>query len=213
MGELSAEIEKEVNKIREDVLQGKISLLDLQLVPVFDKLKNSLDISTLDQSSKTYKETCQLLNKKFEELKKLLSSLDEEKQYIEYLKSNPDDNEILELFSHCWRKTFKLQALSYSFLKSSKERLDQPPSTPFSIEHLERGTISEDFVVDVSTHQFTEKMTHFYEKIKNELPCGFNEVFSGSQNQIEVYKRFIYILHLIQSKKIKYQPETNTLYE
>jgi chromatin segregation and condensation protein Rec8/ScpA/Scc1 (kleisin family) len=167
----------------------------------------------LDKSSKTYKEACQLLNKKFEELKNLLTSLDEEKQYMQYLKSDPDDHEILELFDDCWHKTFNLQPLSYSFLKSSKERLAQPPSTPFSIEHLERDTIEEEFVINVSSQQFTDEMMHFYENIKNDLPCGFNEVFKGSKNQIEVYKRFIYVLHLIQSKKIKFQPETNTLYE
>lgn len=132
---------------------------------------------------------------------------------MQYLKSNPDDREILGLFNNCWYKTFNLQPLSYSFLESSKEILTRSPSTPFSIEHLERDNINEEFIIDISSQQFTDEMMHFYETIKNELPCRFNDVFKGSKNQIEIYKKFIYVLHLIQSKKIKFQPETRTLYE
>ncbi len=210
--ELSDEIEREVRKLHEDVLKGNVSLLNVQLVPIFNKLKVSLDITNLDQSSKTYIGACQLLDAKFKELKNLLTSLDEEKQYMEYLKSTPDDREVLELFENCWRKTFSLPTLSYSFLHSSKKRLDQPPSTPITIEHLEKEDIQGEFVIDVSNKRFSEEMLEFYEGIKNLLPCRFNQVFIGSKNQTEIYERFIYVLHLLQTKKIKYQKETNTLY-
>ncbi len=209
---LLEEIQKKIKKVHQDVLEGKISLLEYQLVPIFNQLKDSLNISNINQTSKTYIEACELLDKKFEELKALLNSLDEEKRFQEYLKSEPEDSEILELFSGCWLKTFNLEPLSYTFLESSKERLMVDKTSSFTIQHLQKVEIDEDFILKLPKHKFTEKMLNFYEKIKKKLPCKFNEVFEDMENQIQIYENFIYLLHLLQLKKIKYQPDTDTLY-
>jgi chromatin segregation and condensation protein Rec8/ScpA/Scc1 (kleisin family) len=209
---LLEELQKKVKKIHHDVLEGKISLLEYQLVPIFNKLKDSLNVSNINESSKTYIEACDLLDKKFEELKALLNSLEEEQKFKDYIKSKPEDSEILALFNGCWLKTFNLEPLSYTFLESSKERIVFDKTTTFSIQHLQKEETNEDFILKLPKHKFTEKMLNFYEKIKKKLPCKFNEVFEDMDNQIQIYNNFIYLLHLIQLKKIKYQSETDTLY-
>jgi len=209
---LLEEIQKKVKKVHHDVLEGKISLLEYQLVPIFNQLRDSLNVSNINESSKTYIEACDLLDKKFEELKALLNSLDEEKRFKEYLKSGPEDREILALFSGCWLKTFNLEPLSYNFLESSKERLVFDKTASFTIQHLQKDEINGDFILKLPKHKFTEKMLNFYERIKKKLPCKFNEIFKDMETQIQIYKNFIYLLHLLQLKKIKYQSDTDTLY-
>jgi chromatin segregation and condensation protein Rec8/ScpA/Scc1 (kleisin family) len=210
--DLVEKIKQKVEKIHQDVLDGKLSLLEYQLVPIFNELRDSLSVSNVNESSKTYIDACRLLDKKFKELKTLLNSLDEGKKFKKYFKSQPDDKEISNLFKGCWIKSFKIEPLSFKFLQSSKERLIYNKADSFTIEHPLKEHIEEDFVVKLPKHKFTEKMLIFYEKIKDKLPCKFNEVFSDSKNQIQLYQNFVYLLHLLQLKKIKYQPETDTLY-
>ena len=82
-------IGEEIEEVQKKVINGKITLLQYELAPLFGKLKNALNIDNLNKSSNTYKAACELLNQKFEELKKLLSSLDSEQVCFTYLKSNP----------------------------------------------------------------------------------------------------------------------------
>lgn len=206
------EIRKKVEKAHQDVLDGKITLLEFQLVPLFDELKNSLSVSTLDESSKIYIDACKLLDQKFKELKTLLTSLDEERHFAEYLKSQPGEREIAELFEGCWLQPFNLALLSYRFLEESKTKLIQTIPTSYVIQHLKKEQINEDFILKLPKHKFTEKMMKFYDEIKNKLPCKFHEVFEDIPTQIKIYESFVYVLHLLQTKKLQYQPETDTLY-
>jgi len=79
--DLSEEINKKIALIREDVISGKINLLELQLTPIFGNIKNSISIYNIENYSQSYKNAVELLNRKFEELKNLLSSLDIEKKF------------------------------------------------------------------------------------------------------------------------------------
>lgn len=205
-------INGKIEDIQKKVLSGKISLLDLELVPFFNELKDSLDVYNLDKYSKTYKNACGLLNQKFEELKVLLSSLDTEKKFVEYLKSQPDDTEIYDLFIGCLRKPFTIEALSLSFLELCRDRLCNERSSPITIEHLNKMKSKEKFLLEVPKHKFTEKMMILFNDIKEKLPCFFEDIFSENQKQEEIYENFVYVLHLLQTGKLKYQRETDTLY-
>ena len=54
MGEskdISEEIDKKIEAIQLKVLSGEISLLDLELVPIFENIKDSLNIGNIDKYS------------------------------------------------------------------------------------------------------------------------------------------------------------------
>ena len=86
--EVNEILNEKIEEVQKQVISGKIKLLDYELVPLFSELKKALNMDNLTKSSKTYKAACDLLDQKFEELKKLLSSLESEQKFIEYLKLN-----------------------------------------------------------------------------------------------------------------------------
>jgi len=207
------ELNRKIKDIHDDILEGKISLLDLELVPMFNQIKDSLNIDNLDKHSLIYKNTCELLNQKFDELKKLLSSLDTQEKFAKYLNTNPTDVEIYELFDGCWNKIFTLETLSINFLEISKEKLSKLIKKSYSIEHLQKKDEGGVFILEVPKLKFSEKMTEFFNSIQSKLPCSFDEIFEGDSDQIKIFEKFVYLLHLLQLGKIKYQKETNTLYK
>lgn len=206
------EINRKIEDIYKDILTGNISLLDLELVPIFNQLEGSLNIKNLDKYSKSYKNACGLLTQKFEELKNLLSSLDSQKKFMNYLDNNPSDEEISQLFEGCWRKIFTIDALSLNFLDTCQERLCKERGSSIFIEHLQREKTDEDFILEVPKLKFTEKMANFFYSILDKLPCKINYIFEDETNQIKIYEEFVYLLHLLQIGKLKYQKETNTIY-
>ena len=65
------ELNSKIKNIHDEILEGKVSLLDLELVPLFNQIKDTLNVDNLDKYSKSYINACGLLNQKFEELKNL----------------------------------------------------------------------------------------------------------------------------------------------
>ena len=207
------ELNRRIKDIHDDILEGRISLLDLELVPMFNQIKDTLNVDNLDKHSLIYKNTCELLNQKFDELKNLLSSLDTQEKFTQYLNTNPTDGEIYDLFEGCWSKIFTLNALSMDFLEISKERLSKLIRKSYSIEHLQKKEEGGVFILEVPKLKFSEKMTEFFNSIQDKLPCSFDEVFEDDSDQIKIFEKFVYLLHLLQIGKVKYQKETNTLYK
>ena len=211
--DISEKIGKKIEEVQKQVLMGKINLLDYELVPIFNELKKNITVSNLDINSRSYKVACSLLNQKFGELKKLLSSLDNEKKFLEYLKLKPDENEIANLFNGCWRKSFNLNVISLEFLEESKQKLSKEKKPGLKIETLLRKAVKgEKFLLEISESNFTDNMMDFLNIILGKLPCVFEEIFEDEKDQIKIYQKFVYVLHLLQLGKIKYQKETNTLY-
>lgn len=210
--DISEEINKKIEDIQKKVLAGKLTLLDLELAPLFNELENTLNVYNLNKYSKSYENACQLLTQKFEELKNLLSSLDTEKKFMAYLKSNPDESSIYELMKGCWREPFNIFALSFGFLEDSKNRLSKEKSSSITIEHLDKLKVKNNFLLEIPRHNFTEKMTEYFNGIKDNLPCSFNDIFAKEKVQEKIYENFVYLLHLLQLGKIKYENETKTIY-
>jgi len=138
--------------------------------------------------------------------------LDIEKKFEDFLKTHPNENQISDLFLGCWRKTFHLEPISLNFLDYASNRYIKEKITNFPIEHLIREKTDGQFLLEIPKYKFTEKINAFYDRIKKKLPCFFEDVFDNELNQIEVYEQFVYLLHLLQLGKIKYQKDTNTLY-
>lgn len=210
--DLSEELNKKIEIIKDDVLSGKTTLLELELNPLFHDLKDSLSIFNIENYSLTYKYMCELLNEKFEELKNLLSSLNIDEKFFEFMKTHPEDEEIFEIFKGCWRKVFYVDGMSLNFLEYASDRFCKERRIELEIKHLIKGKIDDQFLLEIPKYKFTEKMTSFFNKIKEKLPCYFEDVFDDEGDQIIVYENFVYLLHLLQLNKIKYQKETNTLY-
>jgi len=210
--DFSEEINRKIDEIQTKVLSGEIVLLDTELVSIFENLKNSLNTDNINRYSSVYKNAFRLLIQKFEELKVLINNIDSKEGFLRYLKSNPPDNEVNELLSSCWVKSFNIGSLSFDFLESAKEKLNIMKGDPKTIEHIEKIDVNDTFLLEVSEQKFTEKMLDFFNKIKNKLPCEFEAIFESEQNQIKIYENFVFLLHLLQLGKIKYQKETNFLY-
>jgi len=210
--DFSEEINRKIEDIQKEVLAGKLTLLDLELAPLFNELENTLSVYNLNKYSKSYKNATKLLSQKFDELKNLLSSLDTEKKFMAYLKSNPDDSSILDLMKGCWREPFNIDALSLGFLEDSKNKLSIDRSSSITIEHLDKLKVKNNFLLEIPRYNFTEKMTEFFNEIKDNLPCSFNDIFAKEKIQEKIYEKFVYLLHLLQLGKIKYENETKTLY-
>jgi len=210
--DLTEEINKLIEKIRKQIISNNVSLLDLELLPIFEKLEQSLSIYNIKNYSESYKEACELLSQKFEELKDLLSSINNEKKFYEYIKSNPDDNEISQLLKDCWNDSFIINSISSNFLDYIKERFLNIQKSPIKIEHLEKSIKHGEFLLEIPKHGFTEKIMNYFELIKKKLPCQFYEIFEEDIDQIKIFEHFVFILHLLQLGKIKYQKETEMLY-
>ena len=210
--DFSEEIINEIESIKKKVLSGKFSLLEIELVPLFANLKNNLNVDNLDRSSVTFKRIFHLLTQKFEELKLLLRSLDHEQIFLKYLNTNPDDIEIYQFFEGCWRKPFTIDTISLDFLESSKNKLAREKSEKLSIEIVDKIKFKENFLLEVPTKKFTDKMMDFFNSIKDKLPCSYDNVFKDEKIQTKLFENFVYLLHLLQLRKVNYQKETNFLY-
>jgi len=210
--DFSEEINNKIETIKNRVLSGEISLLEIELVPIFENLKDSLTIYNISQYSRTYKSAFQLLSQKFEELKIFLSYLDNQDKFLKFLKSNPKDIEIYQLFEDCWRDPFIIDALSLKFLEYSKDRLVTEKPEPLKIEHLDKINLKETFLLEIPEKRFTDKMLAFFNVIKDKLPCSYGEIFENERDQIKIFENFVYLLHLLQLNKIKYEKNTNMLY-
>jgi len=210
--DFSEEINKKIEVIKEEVLSGRINLLDLELNAIFSDIKDSLSIFNIENYSESYVNACELLSRKFEELRNLLSSLDIEKKFLDFLKGNPKEKEITEIFRGCWNYTFELDALSLSFLEYASDRYCKEKIMDLKIEHLNKEKFNFQFLLEIPRLKFTEKINAFFNKISTKLPCYFEDVFDNELDQIKIYEQFVYLLHLLQLGKIKYQKNTNTLY-
>lgn len=210
--DFSEEINNKIENIKNRVFSGEISLLEIELVPIFENLKDSLTIYNISKYSRTYKSAFQLLSQKFEELKIFLSYLDNQDKFLKFLKTNPRDIEIYQVFEDCWREPFNIDTLSLKFLEYSKERLVLEKGEPLKIEPIEKIKLKEDFILEIPEKRFTEKMLAFFNIIKDKLPCPYEEIFEDELDQMKIFENFVYILHLLQLGKIKYQKETNFLY-
>jgi hypothetical protein len=205
-------LNKKIELIQERILLGKIRLLDLELVPLFNELKDTLTINNLETSSEIYKKTCNLLDQKFEELKVLLSSLESNEKFLNYLKSEPSDSELYDLMLSCWNDVFLIDSLSFDFMALSQKKLFKERISHKIVENLKKIKVKDQFLVEVPEQRFTEKMMNYYNSIQNKLPCQFDELFEDEITQDKIYEKFVLLLHLLQLGKIKYQKETNTLY-
>ena len=65
--DFSEEINKKIEKIKDDVLLGKINLLELELNPIFIDIKDSLNIFNIKNYSHSYVNVCELLERNFKE--------------------------------------------------------------------------------------------------------------------------------------------------
>jgi hypothetical protein len=198
--------------IKKEILSGKISLLELELNVLFNEMENSVNIYNIEDYSSTYKNVCEILEQKFDELKKLLRTLDDDQKIINYLKKKPKDEEVCSLFNGCWHNIFYIEDLSLDFLIYAKNRFCKDKVSNIEIEHLKRIYSNEEFLIEIPEYQFIEKLDQFFDEIKQKLPCSFEEIFKDENNQIKIYEKFIYSLHLFQQGRVKYHKETNMVY-
>ncbi|MBD3342580.1 MAG: hypothetical protein GF353_26000 [Candidatus Lokiarchaeota archaeon] len=206
-------IREEIGKIKEAILAGEINLLETELVPIFNKLRKTVNVNNIGQHSKSYKESCEILDQKFKEFKKLLYSTSSEAIFRNFLELNPKDKEIAELINSCWYNPFIIRNLSFVYLEDSAKLLAQTTYSPITIKHVEKTTTDDDFLLEIPEQKFTEKMTDFYEKISEKLPCSYDDIFADYNDQLRLFEDFVYFLHLLQLGKIKYQKETRTIYK
>ena len=211
--DISTEIIDEIERIKTDIFSGKLSIIDLELSPIFHRLKDSLNINNLIKYSRPFEGACGLLSDKFEELQRLLNTLDNEGVFTNFLKKSTSDEEIVSLFRKSWRELFHLESISLKFLNYSNVRYSQERKAIEAIEHLQGQKNKGDFLLRIPAHKFSEKMQCYFDQIINLLPCKFEDLFANEKDQLRLYEDFVYVLHLIQLGIIKFNKEKNLVYE
>ncbi|MFX1498215.1 MAG: hypothetical protein ACFFBH_11855 [Promethearchaeota archaeon] len=206
------QISQKIENVKSKILSGKLSLLSFELNPIFQDLKDSLNMENIDKYSSLYKEACFLLNQKFEELKSFLKLLENDKLFFNFLELKPSDQDISLLFDACCRRVFTIESISINFLVESDKKFSKERNKIIEVEHLKRQKINSEFLLEITRQNFTEKMFLYLERIKGKLPCRFEDIFEIDKDQMEIFEDFVYLLHLLQLGKIKYQKETNSLY-
>ena len=209
----SKEISKKIEILKQEVLSGKLTLLNLELDPIFQDLKDTLNKFNIDLYSALYKEACLLLKQKFEELKAFLKLLENDKLFFKFLNYNPSDDEVASMFQNCWRRVFNVETISINFLVESDKKYSKLRNDVFQLTHLKQKKVDSEFLLEIAQHNFTEKMFLYLEKIKEKLPCKFENIFEDDKDQTEIFENFVYLLHLLQLGRIKYQKETKSLYK
>jgi hypothetical protein len=207
------DIINQIEQIKNDVFSGKLSLIDLKLSPIFQELKNTLNMVNLIKYSKPFEGACGLLSQKFEELQKLLNALQDDEIFTKFIEKNPSDELIASLLMKSWTKIFYLESMSLKFLNYSNNRYSQERKSIERIEHLQIQDHKGSFLLNVPEHEFTEKMQIYFDQISYLLPCKFEDLFAHERDQIKIYENFVYILHLIQLGIIKYNKEKNLVYQ
>lgn len=206
------QISQKIEKVKKEILSGKLTLLSYELNPIFQDLKDSLNMENIDKYSSLYKEACFLLNQKFEELKSFLKLLENDKLFFNFLDLKPSDQDIYLLLNSCWRRLFTIESISINFLAESDKKYSKERNRIIELEHLKRQKVDSEFLLEITQQNFTEKMLLYLEKIVGKLPCRFEDIFEKDKEQMEIFENFVYLLHLLQLGKIKYQKETNSLY-
>jgi hypothetical protein len=210
--DISIEIIDQIEQIKNNVFSGKLSLIDLKLSPIFQKLKDTLNLNNLINYSKPFEGACGLLSEKFEELQNLLNTLQDDEIFLKFLKKNPSDDLIASFFIKSWREVFYLESMSLKFLNYSNNRFSYARKMIETIEHLQIQDHKENFLLQIPEHEFTEKMERYFDQISHLLPCKFEELFAKQNDQIKIYEHFVYVLHLIQLGIMKYDKEENLVY-
>lgn len=210
--DISTEIIDEIERIKTDILSGKLSIIELELSPIFNKLKDSLNINNLINYSPPFEGACGLLSDKFEELQRLLDTLDNEGIFTNFLKKRPSDEEIASLFITSWKEFFHLESISLKFLNYSNDRYCQERKIIEAIKHLQRQKKIGDFLLRIPAHKFSEKIQGYFNQIIHLLPCKFEDLFTDEKDQLQLYEDFVYILHLIQLGIIQFNKEKNLVY-
>jgi len=210
--DVSVEIIDQIEQIRNEVFSGKLSLIDLKLSPIFQKLKNTLNVKNLISYSKPFEGACALLSEKFEELQNLLNTIQDDEIFIKFLEKNPSDELVTSFFLKSWREIFYLESMSLKFLNYSNNRFSHERKMIGTIEHLQIQDQKENFLLHIPEYEFTEKMERYFNQISQLLPCKFEELFASENDQIKIYENFVFVLHLIQLGILKYDKEENIVY-
>jgi len=104
--DISKVLNSRIDVIKSQIISGDISLLNLELNPLFQELEDNISPSNLHNYSDTYKNAFELLKQKFEELKNLLKSLDNDKILLKFIKNNNSVfflENLLDFFQIHWK--------------------------------------------------------------------------------------------------------------
>ncbi len=210
--DIREKISAEVEKIKDNLLNGRITLLETELVPLFVDLKNSLNIENIFPYSELFKEISLLLAQKFEELQKLINSLGKTNVVLQFLENEPSEATISQVLRYSWISPFNLPSISQNYLDKCKRSLVKERESHLIFEHPDMIKKTRNFFLEMPEQNFIEKMNNFYNNIKDSLPCPYELIFKDETNQEKLFENFVYFLHLLQSGKLKYQKETNSIY-
>ena len=203
---------EEIQEIFEIIHRGSKHALSVDLNPIFQKFKRSINTQNLNESSSAFSKLCNIIETKFNELQIYLALFGQEKKFLGFLESNPSDIEIFNLFKGCWYKPFNLDVLSLDFLEGSKDSLESRIREGYIIENLEIPQKDENFLLEMPSSSFQEIIENYFNKISEKLPCNMEDLFEDIEKQEDKFEKFIMILHLLQNGLIRYQKQTNFIY-
>jgi hypothetical protein len=85
------------------------------------------------------------------------------------------------MFNSCWNINFELDAVYLNFLEYALNRFCKKKSMDLKIEHLNKVKSDYQFLL-----KFTERVNALFNKIRNKLPCFFEDIFENETDQLKI---------------------------
>jgi hypothetical protein len=198
--------------MRSYVSSGEISLIDQQLGPIFDSLRQLLTEDDLSKGLEILQNSTLFLTEKLDEINRFISQLSQREKYLRFLQQNPSDERLAGILSSVWNQPMRLFPFSIQFLHQSYTQLVQnKPIRRFfhSGEVLESPSVKPTMKIDDKAAEFEIEMNMFYDELHSKLPLNLTEILSPYTEPEAYYTHFSYLLHLLYLGKLFFDRTTN----
>ncbi|MHA1520455.1 MAG: hypothetical protein ACTSRK_09755 [Promethearchaeota archaeon] len=199
-------------QIQLKVEQGHLSLLDIDLIPIFQQITENLSPDEILLGLSAMQSGTSILGLKIEEIRNFIIFLSHKDLIVAYLTSLSSDEEYYHVLIDHWESPLKLAAISSEFLQSSYSSLVS--NKPIRVEKknksgiLETGILKEFNELEVSGLSMKKELEIFLTLIIPKLPQSFSDLLSIYTAEEDYFRHFSYILHLTQEGSLYYDNST-----
>ena len=211
---LSIVLEK-MAQIQMQVEQGHLSLLDIDLIPIFQQITENLSPEEILLGLSAMQSGTSILGLKIEEIRNFILFLSQKELIISYLTNLSSDEEYYHLLINHWETPFQLESISPEFLQSSYSALVS--NKPVQIVKKASGIMDPGFQkelteLEVSQLSMKKELEIFLTSILPQLPQTFSALLSTYTDVEEYFRHFSYILHLTQEGSLYYDSSTKSFH-
>ncbi len=208
--DLSTVLEK-MARIQSQVEQGHISLLDIDLIPIFQQITENLSPEEILTGLSAMQSGTSILGLKIEEIRNFILFLSQKELILAYLTGISSDEEYYHVLINHWESPIQLATISSEFLQTSYSSLvsNKPiRMVKKSSGIIDTGARKEFTELEVTQLSIQKELEIFLSSLLPLLPQTFTVLLSTYTNAEEYFRHFSYILHLAQEGSLYYDSST-----